>query len=175
VHHIYDGLHPAPGRRESVRAVTSGDYFTEAAGLVAVHPVADALASEVPSFAWFLREEAFRRFGFDPDGVFGPDVSEACALPEVTPEHVAFPDPTTSREPRAVITAKRLTFKANVIEPLADGDLFEIRTPDATWRMTKAEFHEMFPKVIVSESYVGPGRLYSYTSPPARVAKYRVS
>ena len=174
VHHIYDGLHPAPGRRESVRAVACGNYFTEAAGLVAVHPVADALASEVPSFAWFLREEAYRRFGFDPDGVFGSGLPEADVMQAVAPDNAVPSDHTTIREPRAIITAKRLTFKANVIEALADDDLFEIRTPDATWRMTKAEFYEMFPKVVVSESYAGPGRLYSYTLPPARIEKYRV-
>jgi hypothetical protein len=44
--------------------------FTHSAGLVAVHPLADALADEVPYFAWLLRSEAFRRFRFDPDGVF---------------------------------------------------------------------------------------------------------
>ena len=45
--------------------------FTEAAGLVAAHPFADALADEVPYFAWLLRAEAYQRFGFDPDAVFG--------------------------------------------------------------------------------------------------------
>jgi hypothetical protein len=71
IHHIYDGKHPAPGKATSIRAVTEGNYFTEAARLVAVHPIADALADELAYFAWLLRHEAFRRFGFDPDGVFG--------------------------------------------------------------------------------------------------------
>jgi hypothetical protein len=71
IHHIYDGQHPAPGKATSIRAVTHGDYFTEAAGLVAVHPIADAVADELAYFAWLLRHEAFLRFGFDPDGVFG--------------------------------------------------------------------------------------------------------
>ena len=70
VHHVYDGKYPAPGASTSVHAVKDGQLFTEAAGLVAVHPVADALADEVPYFAWLLRHEAFLRFGFNPDGVF---------------------------------------------------------------------------------------------------------
>jgi hypothetical protein len=71
IHHIYDGKFPAPGKTETRHAVKDGRYFTEAAGLVAIHPIADALADEVPYFAWRLRREAFDRFGLDPDGVFG--------------------------------------------------------------------------------------------------------
>lgn len=71
VHHIYDGKFPAPGRTSSIRAAKRGEHFTEAAGLVAVHPIADALADEVPYFAWLLRGEAYSRFRYDPDGVFG--------------------------------------------------------------------------------------------------------
>lgn len=72
VHHIYDGQFPAPGRTASTWARNHPDYFTQAAGLVAVHPIADALAAELDYFAWLLRYEAFVRFGFDPDGVFLP-------------------------------------------------------------------------------------------------------
>jgi hypothetical protein len=71
IHHIYDGQYPAPGKVTSIRAVKDGKYFTEAAGLVAVHPIADALADEVVYFAWLLRHQAFLRFEFDPDRVFG--------------------------------------------------------------------------------------------------------
>jgi len=70
IHHIYDGKFPALGARTSTHAVKDGRYFTEAAGLIAAHPIADALADEVPYFAWLLRHEAFKRFGFDPDEVF---------------------------------------------------------------------------------------------------------
>jgi hypothetical protein len=70
IHHIYDGQFPMPPKTKSIRAVSHGDYFTEAAGLVAVHPLADGLASEIPYFAWLLRYEAFLRFDFDPDKVF---------------------------------------------------------------------------------------------------------
>jgi hypothetical protein len=70
VHHIYDGKFPAFRGAKTVWAVSDGDYFTKAAGLVAIHPIADGLADEVPLFAWLLRREAFERFEFDPDGVF---------------------------------------------------------------------------------------------------------
>ena len=71
IHHIYDGQFPGPGAGANTHAVNDGQCFTEAAGLVAVHPIVDALADEVPYFAWLLRREAFDRFGFDPDRVFG--------------------------------------------------------------------------------------------------------
>ena len=67
IHHVYDGKYPAPGHSGTLHAVKHGAYFTEAAGLVAVHPVADALADELPYFAWLLRYEAHTRFKFNPD------------------------------------------------------------------------------------------------------------
>lgn len=70
VHHIYDGQFPGPGKATSVRAVRDGQLFSQAAGLVSIHPVADALADECAYFAWLLRKESFVRFDFDPDGVF---------------------------------------------------------------------------------------------------------
>ena len=48
-----------------------GLHFTQSAGLVAIHPIADVLSHEFPFFAWLLRGTAFNRFGYDPDGVFG--------------------------------------------------------------------------------------------------------
>jgi hypothetical protein len=68
---IYDGQLPRLGSLRSTRAVTHGQHLTQADRLLTVHPVAHALADEVASFAWLLRHEAFRRFGFDPDAVFG--------------------------------------------------------------------------------------------------------
>lgn len=46
------------------------------AGLVAIHPVAEALKDEHSRFAWLLRREVFLRFGYDPDGVFCGAVDE---------------------------------------------------------------------------------------------------
>lgn len=70
IHHIYDGKFSHPKSATTTHAIKDGQYFTEAAGLVALHPVADAVADEFSEFAWWLREEAYKRFGFDPDNVF---------------------------------------------------------------------------------------------------------
>lgn len=47
-----------------------GTISIASAGLVAIHPMADVLADEFGVFAWRLRAEAFRRFGYDPEGAF---------------------------------------------------------------------------------------------------------
>lgn len=70
IHHIYDGKFALENGNQSVRAVNHGDHFTESAGVVAIHPIADALADEYFFFAWMLRLEAFKRFGYNPDKVF---------------------------------------------------------------------------------------------------------
>ena len=56
-------------RRTSLHAVKDGRRFTQSAGLVAIHPIAEALKDEYLYFAWLLRHEAFLRFGYDPDAV----------------------------------------------------------------------------------------------------------
>ena len=71
IHHLYDGKFPYPSSKgQSLRAVLDGRHFTQSAGLVAIHPVADALADEFAMFAWRLRAEAFLRFGYDLEGAF---------------------------------------------------------------------------------------------------------
>ncbi len=52
------------------RPLNNPECATQAAGLVAIHPVAEALKDEYSCFAWLLRREAFLRFGYDPDMVF---------------------------------------------------------------------------------------------------------
>ncbi len=70
IHHIYDGNFPYNRRQQTTHAIKNGDYFTQAAGLVALHPLAHAAAEEFAEFAWWLRREAFTLFRFDPDKVF---------------------------------------------------------------------------------------------------------
>ncbi len=70
IHHIYDGRFVYPNKNHTTHAVKHPMYFSEAAGLVAAHPIADSLADEFGYFAWLLRHEAFLRFSFDPDSVF---------------------------------------------------------------------------------------------------------
>ncbi len=70
IHYICDGKFPLIQGQETLHAIAKGDHFTESAGLVAIHPVADALADKYFYFAWLLRIEAYKRFGYDPDRVF---------------------------------------------------------------------------------------------------------
>lgn len=70
IHHLYSGKFPHPNKRDTLHAVKNGSHFTMSAGLVAIHPVADAMADEYPCFTWYLRAKAFQLFGYDPDDVF---------------------------------------------------------------------------------------------------------
>ena len=73
IHHLYSGKFPYCGRKRTMHAARSGSHFTQSAGLIAAHPIADALVDEYPFFTWFLRARAFRLFGYDPDGVFSSE------------------------------------------------------------------------------------------------------
>lgn len=66
----------------------------------------------------------------------------------------------------------RLCFKASVIEPLRDDDVFEVVTPQGTFRMTKHEFYRDFPGVVQSISYRERG-IYHYSTTPKRALRYK--
>jgi hypothetical protein len=70
IHHLYNGQFPANGSGKTLYAVQEGKHFTQAAGLVAIHPIAHACAHEYFWFSWQLRREAHERFRYDPDCVF---------------------------------------------------------------------------------------------------------
>ncbi len=70
IHHLYSGKFPYFGKDKTLHAVKDGKHFTQATGLVALHPLMDALADESPAFTWFLRYKAYEKFGYDPDQVF---------------------------------------------------------------------------------------------------------
>jgi len=74
--HIYDRKFPWKMEGKTLHAVKDGNHFTQSAGLVAIHPVAEALADEYFYFAWLLRHEAFVRFNYDPDMVFCKKIDE---------------------------------------------------------------------------------------------------
>jgi hypothetical protein len=71
VHHLYSGKFSYLGKDHSLQAVKDGNHFTQSAGLIAVHPIADQMCDEFPMFTWYLRAMSFKKFGYDPDGVFG--------------------------------------------------------------------------------------------------------
>lgn len=68
----------------------------------------------------------------------------------------------------------RLCFRADVIEPLRDDDVFEVITPVGRFRLTKGEFYRAFPSVVASKSY-RERRIYHYPKVPAVALRYRCS
>ena len=73
IHHLYSGKFPYPGHTDTFHAVKEERHFSQSAGLVAIHPVADALCDEYPCVAWLLRAKAFLQFGYDPDAAFSQE------------------------------------------------------------------------------------------------------
>ena len=71
IHHLYSGKYPYFENDSTIHAQKHCAHFTQSAGLIATQPIADAICDEFPFFSWLLRAEAFRRFGYDPDAVFG--------------------------------------------------------------------------------------------------------
>jgi hypothetical protein len=76
IHHLYSGKFPYHRKGETIHAAKEATHFTQSAGLVAAHPVADALVDEFPCFAWLLRGHAYLRHKYDPDSVFGATTNE---------------------------------------------------------------------------------------------------
>jgi hypothetical protein len=67
--------------------------------------------------------------------------------------------------------AKRLLFKASVIERLLDDQAFRIETPEGTYEMTKAQFRSTFANVLDSQTYKRTGVL-SYNRTPEKARQY---
>lgn len=70
IHHVYSGKFPYAGTQVTLHAAKNGLHFTQSAGLVAIHPIADQMCDEFPAFSWLLRAMSFQKFGYDPDAVF---------------------------------------------------------------------------------------------------------
>jgi len=80
----------------SVHHLYSGKFLyyersTQSAGVVAVHPVADAV-DEFPFLTWLLRARVYQKFGYDPDSAFSKTRDEygfkqgrACEVIQVRP------------------------------------------------------------------------------------------
>ena len=71
-------------------------------------------------------------------------------------------------------TSSRLCFKADLIEPLKDNDSFIVRTPNGTFKFTKADFYRVFSNVIGTKSYQ-ENRIYSCKNPPKRARALKKS
>ena len=68
-------------------------------------------------------------------------------------------------------SSSRLSFKADIIEPLNDEDEFAVHTPCGVFKMTKAEFYNSFPNIVKTESYQ-KGRLYSMKAPTRKAMRF---
>lgn len=68
-------------------------------------------------------------------------------------------------------TFSRLCFKADVIESLESNDVFIVRTPDGSFRMTKADFYRVFPNIPKTKSYQ-EGGIYHCKYPPQRAMQF---
>ena len=69
--------------------------------------------------------------------------------------------------------ATRLLFRRDLIEPLPDSARFRVLTPAGDFEMSKADFHAVFPGVVLSRSY-REGGIYHFPSPPKRADQFRV-
>jgi len=76
IHHLYSGKFPYFEKTETLHAAKSGVHFTQSAGLIAVHPILDAVCDESPAFTWFLRFLSWKKFGYDPDWVFSRKIDK---------------------------------------------------------------------------------------------------
>ena len=65
-----NGYHKDNYSRALIHAVKEKKHFTQSALLLAAHPLFDALFYDMPALVWFFRFESYKRFGYDPDGVF---------------------------------------------------------------------------------------------------------
>lgn len=74
-------------------------------------------------------------------------------------------DTATLPRPAVRYASSRLTFKADLIEPLLPGEHFRVDTPVGSFQMSKAEFYETFHKLVETRSYQ-VRRVYHSAAPP---------
>jgi hypothetical protein len=77
------------------------------------------------------------------------------------------------KEPHVKYEFSRLCFKADMIEPLAAEDSFQVNTPKGSFRMTKAQFYRTFANVVASSSYRDKG-IYHYPTVPGKAEQFRL-
>jgi hypothetical protein len=69
-HHIYDGTSALGKGKKTLNARHHGLHFTQTAGMVAIHPIVEALYDYFPCIKRTLRARSFKEFGYDPDRYF---------------------------------------------------------------------------------------------------------
>jgi hypothetical protein len=65
----------------------------------------------------------------------------------------------------------RLCFKAELVEPLKDDDVFCVDTPEGSFVMTKREFYRVFANVVRTKSYLVK-RVYHYPTTPQKALEF---
>jgi hypothetical protein len=73
----------------------------------------------------------------------------------------------------SVYSSSHLSFRRDLIDPLADTDQFEVSTPAGRFRMTRADFYATFPEVVSSASYRDLGH-YHYPMIPYKAFRFLV-
>ena len=73
----------------------------------------------------------------------------------------------------SVYASSHLTFRRDLIEPLQEGDLFEVSTPAGRFRMTRGDLYTEFPEVVTSPSYRHRGE-YHYPMIPYKAFRFLV-
>jgi hypothetical protein len=151
-----------------------------------------------PCNCFYIPKNSWRRLGADPKVIGVVAQRYAGRYRSVWPEFVSFagghsldpgdpemryecspkskssaPTPNVGHDGIASYQASRLTFKADVIEPLADDAVFEVITPVGRFRLTKTEFYREFPGVVASVSY-HQHRSYNYSKLPSRALRFKV-
>lgn len=68
----------------------------------------------------------------------------------------------------------RFCFKASVIEPLQMNDVFTMITPPGNFKMTKADFYSVFPRIRESRSYREKG-IHHFPQIPKSAEQFRTT
>jgi len=91
IHHVYSGKFPYLNKLLTLHAQKDGFHFTQSAGLVAIHPIADQMVDEYPFFTWYLRAKIYQMFKYDPDGAFNMNSNSVFGFPKEISIAVIFP------------------------------------------------------------------------------------
>lgn len=122
IHHIYNRKFPFTKNEATLHAVKDGNHFTQSAGLVAVHPIAHALADEHFYFVWLLRQQAFLKFNYDPDMVFCKRIDEYGF--KTTRTHIY---PPKERRIKNIVAQRRMTPEYRKMSGLIPEKLLELK------------------------------------------------
>jgi hypothetical protein len=154
----------------AVNSTIAGNALIAAAA-AAAEDVTTLLDSKVKEL------KALKRRFEAQDSEPAPPVREPRDPPKADPVYPQTPLTVEAPRPKSnasvVYGASRFAFKADLIEPLAENQIFRIETPEGNFEMTKAEFYRDFLSVTQTKSYKRD-RLYHFPTVPERARRYKV-